>query len=239
MAAQNNVQFTGKVGNLIFYKRYGKYYIRMAPDRVRQSKATKKRSTNFGIAARAAAGLRSRLLPVIPFPADRQMQITFVGALAKWLKQSSVQNLQPDDILPHIHHFQFNDKTSIDERFRIPLVVAKTADNLFTLSLPAFVPAIYIFAPAHTVSVNCKITIAGCILKSGTPTGSHSVTLNFPYDHDEIPAQIISLPFQAAEEGNLVVTGMALEYNILKNGRIQKCSNSVFMPSGIIMAAYY
>ncbi len=55
------VTFTGKVGDLIGYKRNGKYFLRSAPEKVRQSKATKRAAKRFGAASRKGALIRSAL----------------------------------------------------------------------------------------------------------------------------------------------------------------------------------
>lgn len=81
MPSQINVQLTGRIQNLIFYKVGDKYYARTAPARVRQTKATKKRASEFGKASRVGKSLRQQLLSVIPFPADNKMQTRLVSAL--------------------------------------------------------------------------------------------------------------------------------------------------------------
>ena len=47
MPSQINVQLTGRIGNLIFYKKGDKYHIRTAPGKVNQTKATKKEPVNL------------------------------------------------------------------------------------------------------------------------------------------------------------------------------------------------
>jgi hypothetical protein len=237
MPVLKNVSFTGKIGNVVCYKRNGKYCYRMMPGHVKQSKATKVRSTNFGIAAKAAARLRSQLTPVLPFPDDRIMQINFVGALAKWLGREVIADIQPTEDVPFVSNFQFNNRTNITERFRVSIVTTHPSENLFEVSFPAFVPDRSIAAPANTVSVDCNVAIAGCNLKEGIATGSYSVALNFPFNDEKIPAQIISLPLKTGA-GNLVVISMQLQFNILKNGIIKKNANVAFMPAGVIRAEY-
>ena len=52
MPSQINVQLTGRIDNPICYKVGDKYYIRTAPDKVKQTRATKKRAGEFGKASR-------------------------------------------------------------------------------------------------------------------------------------------------------------------------------------------
>ncbi len=74
---------SGKMGNIIFYKRNGNYFARIAPDKVKQTAPTKTRSKNFDIAFSAGKTLQKLLLPSLPFPKDKKMQSRFLGAIAK------------------------------------------------------------------------------------------------------------------------------------------------------------
>lgn len=75
MALQSATFLSGKIDKVVFYKRSGTYIARAIAAEVKQSAATKQRSKNFGIAASAGKTLRSLLLPVLPFPKDKRMQI--------------------------------------------------------------------------------------------------------------------------------------------------------------------
>ena len=85
MAKVTDVFLNGAVGNLVFYRRMGINCARAKASHVTQSAATKIRSVNFGIAARAGKALRGGLAPCMPVATDRSMQSRFSGAIAKWL----------------------------------------------------------------------------------------------------------------------------------------------------------
>ena len=156
MAAIKNLSFSGRIENLVFYQQYGKTCVRMVPKNTRQSKGTKMRSTNFGIAARAGKALRSELLQQLPFPLDKAMQSKFSGAIAKWLGLQSVNQLHPLEDMEYIINFDFNPVTSFIELFRVPFTVISLQGNQFQVSIPAFVPTLSILAPAETLSVTGK-----------------------------------------------------------------------------------
>lgn len=92
MPSQINLQITGRIGNIVFYKRGDKYYSRSVPGRIRQTKATKKCATEFGKASGAGKILRQQLLPVIPFPADNKMQTRLVSDLCRWFGRGLIRN---------------------------------------------------------------------------------------------------------------------------------------------------
>jgi hypothetical protein len=237
MPSQINVQLTGRIGNLIFYKKGNKYHIRTAPGKVNQTKATKKRAGEFGIASRMGGSLRQLLLPVIPFPADNKMQTRLVSALFQWLR-SGYDPVHYCDDVPFVNNFQFNEGYSITERWMIPLLVTIAKPGLLELNIPAFVPVKAISAPAGTVSVKCNIAVAGCNVETGVATGGISTTLFYDYHKAEEPEKVVSLPVPTSA-GSLVFTAISLEYNFIKNGHLEKTKNKAFMPAGIVSAMYF
>ena len=120
MPSQINVQLTGRIKNLICYKVGDKYYTRTAPGKVKQTKATKKRATEFGKASGMGKCMRQQLLPVIPFPADNKMQTRLVSVLFQWLR-AGYDPGQPCNDVSFIKDFQFTEGYSIKERWMIPL----------------------------------------------------------------------------------------------------------------------
>ncbi len=64
MAKQTGlIQFTGKLGNVIGYRRNGAWYMRSLPEKVRQTTATRQASRNFGIASRKGKLIRQAIVP--------------------------------------------------------------------------------------------------------------------------------------------------------------------------------
>ncbi|HXS55090.1 MAG TPA: hypothetical protein VN726_03135 [Hanamia sp.] len=236
MPSQINLQITGRIQNIVFYKRGDKYYARSVSGAIRQTKATKKRATEFGRASGAGKALRQQLLPVIPFPADNKMQTRLVSDLFSWFRSGSDPE-KACDPGPFLNDFSFTEGDTIAERWRVSLEVTKTDENMLQIKIPAFVPAKSILAPAGTVSVKCNIASGGCDLKNGRETGGFSTSLNFNYNNEPVPAQIISLPTPTPSK-TLIVTGISLEYYFNKNGHLQKSKNKAFMPAGILSAIY-
>ena len=214
MPSQINVQITGRIQNVVFYKRGDKYYARSVPGKVKQTKGTKKRATEFGKASRIGAGLRKQLLPVIPFPADNKMQTRLVSVLFQWLR-SGYNPVQPCYEVPFLNNFQFTEGYSITERWKIPFLVTNPEPGMLELKMPAFVPAKAISAPAGTVSLKCNIAVAGCNVKTGIATGGASTSIIYDYNEVEVPEQKAELPVPTTG-GSLVVTAIFLEYNLVK-----------------------
>lgn len=64
------ITFTGKVGNVIAYKRNGKFCLRSAPETVRQTANTRRAAQWFGAASRKGAFIRSAMAPDIDILCD-------------------------------------------------------------------------------------------------------------------------------------------------------------------------
>lgn len=237
MPSQINVQITGRIQNVVFYKRGDKYYARSVSGKVKQTKATKKRATEFGKASSMGKCLRQQLLSVIPFSADNKMQTRLVSALFQWLR-SGYDPVQPCDDVPFVNNFQFTEGYAITERWMIPLQITNPGPGILELKIPAFVPVKAISAPAGTVSVKCNIAVAGCNVESKVATGGFSTSTLYDYNEAEVPAQTVSLP-APTPAGSLVATAISLEYNFVKNGHPEKTKNKAFMPSGVVSAMYF
>lgn len=237
MGKQSDLKYVGRDGNVIYYQLNGGYYTRMAPGTIKQTAATKIRSSNFAIAAGANRVLRSLLLPVIPFPKDKKMQNRFGGAIMKWLQLQTPGQLERAPSLPFLRDFQFNEATSIHERWKVLLTVNKQAADVLQLHLPAFIPKEKIAAPAWTNRVECTIGAASCDLKNGVGKGNSIQAFTIPYDDWLVPEQNIQLPVPMPA-GSLVVVAVSLTYFVSKKRNLVPTENIAFMPSGMVAAMY-
>jgi len=234
MALQSAAFLSGKIDNVVFYKRSGTYIARAVAAEVKQSAATKQRSKNFGVAASAGKTLRQLLLPVLPYPKDKRMQSKFSGVISQWLKLSNLSAIPPINTIPFVNGFSFNENTAVAERWRLPFTVTQPAANLLQVHIPAFVPTTAISAPAYTATVELSITAASCRLTDASAIGSFTVTVSIPFDDTMVDARVLSFPV-STEQGALIVTAASLNYE-LTNG--QKDIRPAFMPSSVIDARY-
>jgi hypothetical protein len=237
MPSQIDVQITGRIKNLVFYKLRDKYYVRSVPGKVKQTKATKNCSTEFAKASRLGKCLRQQLLPAIPFPADNSMQTRLVSVLFQWLR-SGYDSAKPDTEVQFVSNFPFTEGCSIRERWKVALQVTKPEEDMLQLTVPAFVPAKSLSAPSGTVTVKCNIAATACNVENGITTGGICTSLYFDFNEDEVPEQIVSLPLPTAI-GSLIAVAISLEYNFIKNGYLQKTGNRAFMPAGVVSVMYF
>ena len=86
----------------------------------------------------------------------------------------------------------------------------------------------------------CKMHYSGSGLyaDNGMATGGFSTSLDFNYNEEEVPKQVVCLPIPTPAE-SLAVTAILLEYYSEKNGHLQKMTNKAFMPTGMVSAKYF
>jgi hypothetical protein len=237
MAKVTDVFVKGTVGNLVFYRRMGTNCARVRASDVSQSEATKLRSGNFGIAARAGKALRSGLIPCMPLATDRSMQSRFSGAIAKWLGVSAINELPPTDAVPFVSNMDFTKGQPVSERFHVPLTTSLPEENLVTIIVDPFVPSKDIAAPAGTGMVTLVISVAGCRMKTGEPCGNETHTIDIHYNDTPVDARLLEFHVNTPPQ-SLVVAAARLIYKRFEYNTWVEMKKEAFMPAGVFYAAY-
>ncbi len=237
MAIVKDVFVSGKVGNIIFYRRMGKNCARIKRAHLKQTAATRIRGVNFGIASRACKALRSGLIATMRVPKDRSLQSRLCGAIAKWIGRSCIDELLPTDAVPFVSTFPFTKEQSFGERFKVPLTVSRPQNDIIAVSIDAFVPAVQILAPAGTFLITLVISVAGCLLKTGEALSNETHTIEIPYNNTPVTAQV--LEFHAPTPADsLTVTAARLIYKKFQYNVYEDINNRAFLPAGVIDARY-
>jgi hypothetical protein len=237
MAKVTDVFLSGTIGNMVFYRRMGTNCTRSRALHVNQSEATKIRSANFGIAARAGKTLRSGLTPSMPNATDRSMQSRFSGAISKWLGTSGIDELAATDAVPYISELEFTKGQPVTQRFKVPLTISVPQPNAVTISIDTFIPSKQIVAPAGTGLVTLVISVAACLLKTSEPTGSETHAIDIPYNDTPVAAQVLQFPVNTPSQ-SLVVTAARLIYKKFECNTWVNMNKEAFMPAGVIDARY-
>jgi hypothetical protein len=237
MAKVTDVFLNGTIGNVVFYRRMGTQCARSKPLHVKQSAATKIRSGNFGIAARAGKTLRNGLTASMPNATDRSMQNRFSGAISKWLGTSAIDELPSTDAVPYISALEFTKEQPVSQRFKVPLSISVPHANVVTVSIDPFIPSKQIVAPAGTKLVTLVISVSGCLLKTGESTGSETHTIDIPYNASTFPAQVLEFHVNTPSK-SLVVTAAQLIYKRFEYNTWVQINKDAFVPAGVIDARH-
>jgi len=236
MARELNMQFSGRIGPLIGCKRYGKYYYRSRPGKVRQTKATKASSSIFALASMAGKIMRQYLQHSIPNPKDKEMQCRMVGRISDWLRLAKGQPAQPTADMPFVNHFDFNPDKPLEEAWRLPLACRVTGPGMAVLQIPAFVPVEAIKAPANTTHIQLCISAVALRLDNYSNFGTESLTIDMAYNDTAQPGQQIDLPLQT-EPGNILIAAMQLRYGMEKGTQLTYLKTDK-LPAAIVGALY-
>lgn len=122
MAKQTGLfQFTGKLGNMIGYRRNGNYFVRSMPVTVKQTSATRQASRNFGIASRKAKLIRQAIMP--------QLDLNYDGSLVNRLNKTLIQ-------AKHLEGFRLNKHTGVEKFFSVQPIIQNGRLIIPAQSLP-------------------------------------------------------------------------------------------------------
>ncbi len=237
MAKVTDVFLNGTIGNVVFYRRMGTNCTRSRALHVNQSAATKIRSANFGVAARAGKALRSGLTPSMPNATDRSMQSRFSGAISKWLGTSEIDELPSTDAVPYISELEFTKGQPVSQRFKVPLTIGVPQPNAVTISIDTFIPYKEIAAPAGTSLVTLVISVAACLLKTGEPTSSETHAIDIPYNDTPVAAQVLEFHVDTPPQC-LLITAARLIYKRFEYNTWVEIKKEAFVPAGVIDAQY-
>ena len=237
MARLEPMGIVGRIDNLIHYRIGNTYYVRSAPRKFKQTKATKTRASEFGQASSIGSTIRQQLFPVIPNPSDRKMRGRLLGVIFQWLSASWGQRAEKGSV-SGITGFSFTDsKKSVRARWKTSFQINYPSSGLVELRIPAFVPAKSIKAPTGTCTVICKIATGSCNISTGSALGSFSTELSFDYNDKPVAGQTISMKLPTPK-GSLIVIGISLEYMITKKTHTAINTDTEYMPAGIVDAKY-
>ncbi len=234
MAKIKFIYASGKIGNLVSVERYGKWYLRSLPLKVKQSAASRKRSSNFGIAAEAGKFLRRQLAGSLPYPANKQMQSRFGGTIAKWLTRNDVNSLPAQASLPFISGFSFNDKSDSARKWLAALTVT-TSEQVLQVEVPAFIPVNAFHAPRGTAAIECIVVVAYCSLsKPAAAADLVQCRLEFPCNGEPVAAQVTTLSLPAVKRCLLVTVACTR----FREAGGQVIDKAAYLPAQVVDARF-
>jgi hypothetical protein len=165
------------------------------------------------------------------------MQSRFSGAIAKWLGTSGIDELPAIDTVPYIGALEFTKEQPVRQRFKVPLSISVPQPNVVRVSIDTFVPSKQIAAPAGTGLITLVVSVSGCLLKTGQPTGNETNTIDIPYSNTTVAAQNLEFHVNTPQQ-SLVVTAARLIYKRFEYNSWVEIKKEAFVPAGVIDARY-
>jgi hypothetical protein len=141
MAKQNSIiRLSGRLGNQVYYYRKDKknrkqYLVRRAPETVKQSTATKRAATDFGIASKSSALIRNALHEYTQHCYDNTLHYRLNSIMGKILRADGRRLLTAAN-MQSLKNFQFNKVSSIDQLLKVTPVIEKNDQDDLTISFP-------------------------------------------------------------------------------------------------------
>jgi hypothetical protein len=227
----------GRIGNVIHYKMDGKYYTRLAPRKYKQTKGTKAKSSEFGMASTIGRIIRQNLESVIFDTNDRKMQTRLVGEIFTWL-QIARHEPASAETQPTFDQFKFfTGNPFLANRWDVKFKVSSPASGQIKIVIPSFIPKTAFKAPPGADAVICRIASVVIKVENKEEIGSAQNEIIYKLDRIKTESQNIiqELPML---KGTLLVTGMCLEYIEDRYNRTVPTKNKLFKPSQIIYAVY-
>lgn len=231
MAQQIDSEFTETIENLIFYRRNGKFLIRTVPV---QAAASKKSAKAFGQAASKSKLLRTLLLPLIPYPKDRDMQYRLASAMQKSF--SSQQDVDQPDNDP-LAGFRFIATSDLKNCLHVSLLITGLPDGRIQLDIPQMNPVDSITAPPGTSRVELHVMAVSFHLDHSKLFAGTPKLINIPYTNETQP--FLSVVFETGSKTvSMMVLALALSYwnqnkQIVKEGFMPVEVVAVFKRSGL------
>jgi len=141
MAKQVSIfRISGRLGNQVYYYRKDKknrkqYLVRRAPETVKQSAATKKAATDFGIASKSSALIRNALHEHTQHCYDNTLHYRLNAIMGKILRADGSRILTAAN-MQSLKNFQFNKGASIDQLLKVTPVIEKDDQDDLSISFP-------------------------------------------------------------------------------------------------------
>jgi hypothetical protein len=230
--------YIGRIGNVIHYKMGNKYFTRLAPRKYKQTKATKAKSSEFGMASTIGRIIRENLEPVIFDTGDRKMQTRLVGEIFTWLQNARHEPASPAT-QPTLDQFQFSTGSPIlANRWNVKYQVSSPESGQIQIAIPSFIPKTSFRAPAGAGAVACIIASVVIDVEDKKELGNAQKEIIYKLDKNKTEAQNIiqELPIP---KGSLLVTGMCLKYFVDRYKRTVPTKDKLFKPSQIIYAVFH
>jgi hypothetical protein len=213
MAKQTGLfKFTGKLDNVIGYRRNGAHFVRSMPETVKQTPATRRAARGFGMASRKGRLIRRAVTPYLGRPDG-----TVVNRLNKALVQL------PNGGLQGIEGFSFNRHTRLDKLLPLlPVLMPDGRVKIPAQELPLVPRATHLEISVIAARINFA---ERRIADVQTVTEIISLKEDFKGLELELPA--------IAGKGTLILT-VQLQACCSTNGQVQPLHDRRYMAADII-----
>lgn len=242
MAIQDrNGKIRGKINNIVYRRLGDQQILQIAPDRVKQTYATKLSALEFGLASAHGKVIRQIFQKVYEQP-DGKMNNRLNTAIAACLRSSNKEigeRTLHDTDLSCLKGFQFNLNAPIENRIAVRPVWNVGPDGLFRFRLPSFNLASDILYPPGNVRMDPTFTIGLIAVQFEKEYAQVVDYESFAYENLDRQSQIDWECRRQLPAGAIVMVVFSLRYSTLNwVGKQIWTTNPDFFPT-IILDAFH
>lgn len=236
MATQSGI--TGRIGNTIYYKMGGKYYMRAAPRKYKQTKATKARATEFGKASSIGRIIRENLSNVIFNADDRSMQTKLVGKIFSWMQIKQIPSSPGHSQFNDLITFKFSPRApKLHNQLIEPVRISTTSPSSLQIDIPTLIPKQFFRVSPRASDVGLRIETVMIDIEKAELIHAFRKEVIFQFDDTQVDQQTIvhDLP---TTTNSLIITGIALVPYVDRINKMLLTSQKDRIPSQIVHAMY-
>lgn len=242
MAIQGrNGKIKGKINNIVYRRLGDQQILQIAPDRVKQTYATKLNALEFGLASAHGKVIR-QIFQKVYEQSDGKMNNRLNAAIAACLRTSSKEigeRTLHDTDLSCLKGFQFNLNAPIEARIAVRPVWNVEPDGLFRFKLPPFNLVSDIFYPPGNVRMDPTFTIGLIAVQFEKEYVQVVDYESFAYENLKGQTQIDWECRRQLPAGTIVMVVFSLRYSALNwVGKQIWSTNPEFFPT-IILDAFH
>lgn len=249
MAKQEGiVQFTGRIGNLSFFRmKDGTYAARrksgVSPERIKKDPKfalVRANGREFGQATRASKLIRTAFLPLMKDLADGSTSQR-LNALCKAIIKTDALNeagnrLLTDGEIEKFENFEFNTLSPLDTSFFAQFTTAfdRTAGSA-TISIPAFIPDQMVQFPSNATHFRLKAGAAALNFEKGKFVNAQAAIDPLLVDKKLTEPINLTMPLPAGTTDALFLT-LGIDFLQEEHGRLYEVHNSMYSAMKIVAA---
>jgi hypothetical protein len=236
MATQSGI--TGKIGNIIYYKMGDKYFMRSAPRKYKQTKATKASANAFGKASGIGRIVRTNFSDIIFNAEDRSMQIKLVGKIFSWMQVKKFSSNPADDQFIDLVSFRFSPRApKLNVQLKEPLRISNLSSSQMRIDIPALIPKDFFNVSPNSNDIGLRIATVMIDIQQVKLVHAFKEEVFFHFDDKMVDEQTIVQDLPVATDC-LILTGIALISYVDKTYKMLVTSNKDKVPAQIVHALY-
>jgi hypothetical protein len=210
---KQNYAMNGTIGSMIFYKYNGVPVVRSKPSFVRQTKATKQCSQDFGKAVSFSKELRDSIEKLTHVSRDRSLMYRMNKALYQWIRESKNDDSLLAEKITLLNNLQLNQAVPDKRKISFSPEVDFEKPGVIVVTIPPLQPAKDIVCPESTDTIELVIVAARCNTepvqtRAYLPLSEKKILLDYKTTYNE---QTVELPLPTFPK-DIVIVAIGLNF---------------------------